>query len=93
VRVWDLVSGQCRAIHPENSSAAFLAWESVRAAGAFTTRCGALFLEVAATGTGDVLVRFPGPFPAAACSADGRHVVTGDRGGQVYLLRLRSRDD
>ena len=26
-------------------------------------------------------------------SADGRHVVAGDHGGQVYFLRLRSRDD
>jgi hypothetical protein len=93
VRVWDLSSGQCRATHPQGSPEAHHAWESVRTAGAFTARRSALFLEVAATGTEDVLLRFPGQFRCADCLADGRHVVAGDDGGQVYFFRLRSRDN
>jgi hypothetical protein len=41
--------------------------------------------------SGAILARFPGSFSASACSADGRHVVAGDGGGGVYLLRLNTR--
>jgi hypothetical protein len=93
VRVWDLSSGQCRAVHPGDSPEARRAWESVGTPGGFTVQCGDLFLEVRATGAEDIRARFPGQFTDAACSPDGRHVVAGDGSGQVYLLRLCSRDD
>ncbi len=92
VRVWDLATGQCRATHPTGSPEARRTWESVRVAREFTARSGDLFLEVRATGAEDVS-RFPGRFTVADCSPDGRHVVAGDASGQVYLLRLCSRDD
>jgi hypothetical protein len=93
VRVWNLSSGQCRAIHPRDSPEARSAWKSVRTVGAYTARPADLFLEVVAIGTGDLLVRFPGQFRCADCSENGQHVVAGDEGRQVYLFCLRWRDD
>jgi hypothetical protein len=43
------------------------------------------------TSSGVVLARIPGTFTAADCSTDGRHIITGDGRGAVYLLLLHTR--
>jgi hypothetical protein len=93
VRVWDLASGQCRATFPSDSPEARRAWASVRGAGVFSAQCRAHFLEIGTAGADEISVRFPGNFTAADCSPDGRSVIAGDGSGQVYFLRLRSRND
>jgi predicted NACHT family NTPase len=93
VQVWDLVSRKCRATHPSDSPEARRAWEAVRDAGRFTARLAPDFLEIGMVGADEVAFRFPGNFSGAACSPDGRYVVAGDGSGQVYLLRLRCRND
>jgi hypothetical protein len=91
--VWDLASGQCRAAQPDLSPEGLHAQASVGTNRPLIPRRRDFFLEVGPAGTEEVIARFPGPFTAVACSPDGRHVVAGDGRGQVYFLRLRSRND
>jgi hypothetical protein len=91
VRVWDLLSGQCCAVHQADSPEAHQAWASVRAAAALPLEPGPHDVAVVSA-PGEVIARFPGQFTKAAFSADQRHGIAGDGIGQVYLLRLRRRD-
>jgi len=93
VRVWDLVGGRCISSHAEGSEEARRAWatanSSLAATAVIDREPHSLTLRDTASGT--ILARFPGSFTDSACSADGRHVVAGDGGGGVYLLRLHTR--
>ena len=58
--MWDLSSGQCRAVHPENSPDARSAWELVRPDVPLADLSpGWLFLEVREPGSDEVTARFP----------------------------------
>jgi hypothetical protein len=93
VREWDLATGQCRAVYLWDSDQASSAWASVRTERSVRAQVASHGVEVRATATGAALARFPGSFTVADCSPDGRLVVAGDGGGQVYCLRLRCRAD
>jgi WD40 repeat protein len=93
VRVWDLATGQCRAVHPANSTAALGAWKSITADGPLTTRRRGQYLEVSCAQDREVVARFPRNCYRSASSSDGRHVIAGDLAGRIFLLRLRHRED
>jgi WD40 repeat protein len=91
VRVWDLATGRCIATHAEGSEEAQRAWATADTGRTATTALETHGLTLRNTSSGAPLARFPGTFTAAACSADGRHVIAGDGRGGVYLLRLHTR--
>jgi hypothetical protein len=93
VPVWDLATGQCRAVYPWDSDQASSAWARVRTERSVRAQVASHGVELLATATGAVVARFPGSFTVADCSPDGRLVVAGNGGGQVYCLRLRCRAD
>jgi WD40 repeat protein len=91
VRVWDLASGRCIASHAAESEEARMAWATADSGTASTAAREPYGLTLRDTAGGAVLARFPGSFTASACSSNRQHVVAGDGGGGVYLLRLHAR--
>ncbi len=91
VRVWDLASGRCTASHDYLSEESYRTWASSDRRHPSTTDIKGHDLTVRATDDGAVLLRFPGTFTAADCSADGRNVIAGDGRGGVYILKMHTR--
>src|SRR5207245_2319655 len=91
VRVWDLASGRCCAVHARGSVEARQVWAATQADRPFAIEKKFHVVILHSTGDGAVLARLPGQFTEAACSPDGRHVIAGDGAGGVYLLRLHTR--
>jgi WD40 repeat protein len=93
LREYDLASGECRAVHGSDSAEAHIAWAGVQPGGSHIVDRRVHFLRLRAAGSWAPIASFPGNFRAVACSPDGQHVIAGDGLGQVYVLRLRCRDD
>jgi hypothetical protein len=75
----------------ESSEKARRAWAKAKSDLASTVVIEPYELTLRDRTSGVILARFPGSFTASACSSDGRHIVAGDGGGGVYLLRLHTR--
>jgi WD40 repeat protein len=91
LRVWDVATGQCT-VYPKDSEDARREWARTQAeiSRAF---CDPRwdFLVLREKPAGKVLARFPGAFYDSVCTPDGRYIIAGASGGEVCLLRLRSR--
>jgi WD40 repeat protein len=88
-RVWDLSTGAC--IAALGSEEARQVWATTDRGGPLTTGVEPHGLTLRATADGAIRLRFPGTFTDVDCSTDGRHVVAGDGGGGVYILKVHMR--
>jgi WD40 repeat protein len=91
LRVWDVATGHCR-LYPKDSEDARREWARTQAEIARAS-CDPHwdFLVLREMPGGKAMALFPGAFYGSVCTPDGRYIIAGGSGGEVCLLRLRSR--